>query len=60
MTEYVMAKACVEYWVGRAQERLGVENVVIPSMCALLKIKENNLYGYNGAVESAQEIYVGH
>lgn len=57
-TEYIMAKAAVEHWLGRAIG-MGVE-VYIPSMSALMKIKHDHLYGYNGAVESAQEIYVGH
>lgn len=58
VTEYVMAKAAVEHWIGRALG-MGIE-VLVPSMASLLKIKNNLLYGYNGAVESAQEIYVGH
>jgi len=57
-TEYVMAKAAVEHWLGRALG-MGVE-VYVPDMSALLKIKNNLLYGYNGAVESAQDIFVGH
>ena len=57
-TEYVMAKSAVEHWIGRAIG-MGIE-VFVPDMSALLKIKNNLLYGYNGAVESAQEIYVGH
>lgn len=58
MQEYVMAKACVEYWIGRAQG-MGVD-VYIPDMCALMRLKDDKLYGYDGAVESAQEIFTGH
>lgn len=58
MTEYVMAKAAVEGWLDRAIG-MGIE-VFVPSMSALFKIKNNYLYGYNGAVESAQEIFSGH
>ena len=44
-TCYVMQKACVEYWIGRAVER-GIE-VVIPKGSALCKTMNGKLYGYD-------------
>ena len=57
--EYVLAKGCVEYWMGRAEERIGVKNLHIPEGSALCKTQDGKLYGYDGVdIKDAETISI--
>uniref|UniRef100_A0A6M3LIN6 Uncharacterized protein n=1 Tax=viral metagenome TaxID=1070528 RepID=A0A6M3LIN6_9ZZZZ len=57
-SEYVLAKGCVEYWIGRAQQS-GVK-VLLPKKSALCKTLDGKLYGIHGKVASAEDVFLGH
>lgn len=57
-SEYVLAKGCVEYWIGRAQQA-GIK-VLLPTKSALCKTLNGRLYGIDGKVKDAEDVFLGH
>ncbi len=45
-TSYTLERGGVEYWIGRAQEKIGADNVIIARGSALLHTVDDKLYGY--------------